>query len=320
MKNTTFLSVSSEYLIPGEETYIHVFGHLNPDSDAICSAIVVADWLNYTGRVACPFRLGELTPETRYILNTAGVSPPELLTGSLADKKVWLVDFTDVEQGPSGLDKCDVIGVIDHHRIGTLITRNPPDVWVRAVGCCGTVILSILMYEIPMPLSVAQSLLLLGAILSDTLALTSSTTTEQDKKAVAILMDIAGVDYDRFVDGLLAAKTDLSGQSAEQLFHRDAKNYRIGEHSVLLSQIEVRDMADITPHLSGLMHEAGRVRIQTRYHMVILIVTDITHRNSTLYISVSNMSSPLPVLLAGMTSRKKDILPWLTDHLSSLER
>ena len=172
---------------------------------------MVADWLNHLGKPAVAFRLGELTPETRYILAAAGVQAPALLTDDLRDRKVWLVDFTDIEQGPASLPDSDVVGVIDHHRLGTLVTRNPPDVWVRAVGCCATVILQILTAEKPMPLNAAQATLLLGAILSDTVALSAPTTTEQDRRAVTRLRAISHVDYDAFTTGLLAAKTDLSG-------------------------------------------------------------------------------------------------------------
>lgn len=146
------------------EMPLYVFGHKNPDSDSICSALVVADWLNHLGKPAVAFRLGDLTPETRYILAAAGVQAPALLKGDLRDRKVWLVDFTDVEQGPASLPDSDVVGVIDHHRLGTLVTRNPPDVWVRAVGCCATVILQILTAEKPMPLNAAQATLLLSQI------------------------------------------------------------------------------------------------------------------------------------------------------------
>jgi manganese-dependent inorganic pyrophosphatase len=184
---------------------IYVFGHRNPDSDAICSALVVADWLNYTGRPATPWRLGDITRKP-VISSTLRVFHNRFTHRDLTDKTVWLVDFTDAEQGPSSLMDSNVIGIIDHHRIGTLVTRNPPDVWVRAVGCCGTVILSILMHDIPMPLTAAQAVLLMGAILSDTVALTGPTTTTQDQESVAVLREIAGIDYDQFVTGLLEPK------------------------------------------------------------------------------------------------------------------
>ncbi|MGP3280889.1 DHHA2 domain-containing protein [Serratia bockelmannii] len=302
------------------EMPLYVFGHKNPDSDSICSALVVADWLNHLGKPAVAFRLGELTPETRYILAAAGVQTPALLKGDLRDRKVWLVDFTDVEQGPASLPDSDVVGVIDHHRLGTLITRNPPDVWIRAVGCCATVILSILASDTPMPLSSAQATLLLGAILSDTVALSAPTTTEQDRVAVARLCAISHVDYDAFIAGLLAAKTDLSGQSAPQLLHRDAKNYRIHSVSLLLSQIEVRAMSDIDPLLPALQQALDQAKQEAGLEMAALLVTDITRHRSTLYFSSNRVLAIRQVSLPGMTSRKKEVLPWLTLQIANAGR
>ncbi|WP_274851181.1 DHHA2 domain-containing protein [Serratia marcescens] len=302
------------------EMPLYVFGHKNPDSDSICSALVVADWLNHLGKPAVAFRLGELTPETRYILAAAGVQAPPLLKGDLRDRKVWLVDFTDVEQGPASLPDSNVVGVIDHHRLGTLITRNPPDVWVRAVGCCATVILQILAAERPMPLSSAQATLLLGAILSDTVALSAPTTTEQDRLAAERLRAISHVDYDAFTAGLLAAKTDLSGQSTAQLLHRDAKNYRIHSVSLLLSQIEVRTMSDIDPLLPALQQALEHTKQEAGLEMAALLVTDITCRRSTLYFSPNRVLDIRQVSLPGMTSRKKEVLPWLTRQIANAGR
>ncbi|HCR2991868.1 TPA: DHH family phosphoesterase [Serratia marcescens] len=302
------------------EMPLYVFGHKNPDSDSICSTLVVADWLNYLGKPAAAFRLGELTPETRYILAAAGVQAPPLLKGDLRDRKVWLVDFTDVEQGPASLPDSDVVGVIDHHRLGTLITRNPPDVWVRAVGCCATVILQILAAERPMPLSSAQATLLLGAILSDTVALSAPTTTELDRLAVSRLRAISHVDYDAFTAGLLAAKTDLSGLSAAQLLQRDAKNYRIHSVSLLLSQIEVRAMSDIDPLLPALQQALEHAKQEAGLAMAALLVTDITCRRSTLYFSPNRVLDIRQVSLPGMTSRKKEVLPWLTRQIANAGR
>ncbi len=249
MKNKATLSLTSESYSSLRNNLIHVFGRRNPDSDAICSALIVADWLNYTGRPAPPCRRREITPETHYILYSAGVSRPDLLTADLTDKTAWLVDLMDVELGLSSLMDSNVIGIIDHYHIGTLITRNPSDFWVRAVGRCGTVILPIQMYENPMPYTATHAVLLMGAILSDTVALRGPPTTSQDQSAVDVLHEIAGVDYEQFLTGSFRTKTDITGQSALVLLHRDAKNYRIHDVPLLLSQIDVRDINDITPQL-----------------------------------------------------------------------
>ena len=148
---------------------------------------------------------------------------------------------------------------------------------VRAVGCCATVILQIK----PMPLNAAQATLLLGAILSDTVALSAPTTTEQDRRAVTRLRAFH-VDYDTFTTGLLAAKTDLRAIRPAAL-QRDAKNYRIHTVSLLLSQIEVRAMSDIDPLLPALQQALEQAKQEAGLEMTALLVTDITHRRSTLY-------------------------------------
>ena len=79
---------------------LHVFGHKNPDSDSICTALVTADWLNRQGRPAQAYALGEPIAETRFILETAGVAAPPVLTGSVANKPVFLVDFSVAPSTP----------------------------------------------------------------------------------------------------------------------------------------------------------------------------------------------------------------------------
>ena len=222
---------------------IYVFGHQNPDSDSICSALVTADWLTMLGKSATPFRLGEITPETAFILQQAGVNPPRLLDEDLSEKQVWLVDFTDAEQGPPSLALSNIVGIIDHHRLGTVMTQNPPDVWIRAVGCCATILWQILSCENQLSISTSQATLMLGAIVSDTVALSSPTTTVHDIAAVKALIPISKLNYDHFVKGLLAAKTDIRGQSPHTLLMKDAKRYQINGLSVLLSQIEVATMS-----------------------------------------------------------------------------
>lgn len=295
---------------------ISVFGHLNPDSDTICSALVTADWLNALGKPAQAFRLGELTPETLYILKQANRAAPPLLVEDLTDKPVWLVDFTEFEQGPVSLPASNILGIIDHHRLGTVMTKNPPDIWVRAVGCCGTIIWQIMTRECEMAVKPSQATLLLGAILSDTVGLTSPTTTAQDQQAVKALLAINGLNYQDFLDGLLAAKTDISGKTAAELLQKDAKNYTINGVSLLLAQIEVSAFAAVTPLVPQLLEEIERERQARGLDIVVLILTDISLRNSTLYFSHNAILPQGACSLPGAISRKKEILPYITDLLT----
>lgn len=296
---------------------IHVFGHLNPDSDSICSALVVADWLCSRGKDAQAFRLGELTPETTFILNHANVNAPPLLTKDLTDEAVWLVDFSDVEQGPPSLMASNIIGLIDHHRLGSLTTDSPLDIWVRRVGSSATVIMEILNLEPEYKLSRSQARLLLGAILSDTLCLKSPTTTESDKQVVAQLLSIAAVDYESYKTGLLQAKTDIKGLSAKQLLERDAKQYAINGHKISLSQLEVQDAHMIAPLLNTLLLEMNLKKDAENLALVVLIITDIIAEDSTLYFSDNSLIDPAAIHLVNVVSRKKQVLPWLTKWLNA---
>ncbi|MBD5750629.1 DHH family phosphoesterase, partial [Citrobacter freundii] len=119
---------------------IHVIGHLNPDSDAICTAAMTARWLSLRGQQATAWRLGEPNRETQFIFEHAGLTMPERLTFELTDRDVWLVDFTEPAQGPESLTESNVVGIIDHHRLGGLVTRLPPEVWVKPVGSSATLL------------------------------------------------------------------------------------------------------------------------------------------------------------------------------------
>lgn len=300
---------------------LYVFGHKNPDSDSICSAIVAADWLCHQGKNAHAFRLGELNPETRYILDQAGVAEPDLLTDSVANQPVWLVDFTDTEQGPASLPASDVIGIIDHHRLGTLVTRNPPDAWIRALGSTATLLWQIITTESNMRVTSAQATLLLGAILSDTIALTSTTTTPQDQRAAEDLFKLTALDRNVFVDGLLAGKTNINGLTAEQLLDKDAKLYQIKGHAILLAQLEVKAMEQLDDVIPALLAAMDDRRRQAKLDAVILMATDITRKNSMLWFSGNSFPAlQHPVSMPGVLSRKKEVLPWLTQQLTEDKR
>ncbi|CAG9296337.1 manganese-dependent inorganic pyrophosphatase [Celerinatantimonas diazotrophica] len=309
---------SSTPLVNPNEPLIHVFGHRNPDSDSICSSLVVADWLNQQGQRAQAFRQGELNFETRYIIKAAGAQQPPLIQSPLNNQKVWLVDFTDAEQGPKTLLESDIVGVIDHHRLGTIVTKNPPNVWIRPVGCSATIVWQIMTHESAMQLTRTQATLLLGAILSDTVALSGPTTTELDKKAVADLTKTSEQDYQKFVTELLKAKTNIAGQSAKTLLQRDAKNYQIADKAILLAQLEVQDLADVQALLPELLAQMKQERLTNKLDMVGLILTDICEHNSVLYFCDSQKASSEPISLPGVTSRKKEVLPWLTDRLKTM--
>lgn len=296
---------------------IYVFGHLNPDSDSICSALVTADWLNYRGLTASAWRLGELNAETQFILEQAKVAAPPLLEQDLTGEKVWLVDFSEFEQGPTSLPTSEIIGLFDHHRLGSLTTNGPFDAWIRAVGCCATVVLQVLLTENGFHLNNSQATLLLGAILSDTLGLKSPTTTEDDRVAVHHLAILAGVTLETFLQQLLAAKANIQGLSANRLLTKDEKTYTIGKYKVTLSQIEVADDSALEAIMPELLAEMEHLASNESVDLYVTMVTSLAAFHSTIYFSPNTIIDPTPVVMENVVSRKKQLLPWLTDQLSN---
>ena len=292
---------------------LNVFGHKNPDSDSICTALVAADWLNGQGRPAQAFALGDPIAETRFILETAGVAAPPVLQGSVAGKPVFLVDFSELEQGPEGLAEVDVQGLIDHHRLGTLITRGPLDAWIRAVGCSATVLLELMGHE---TLSRAQARLLLGAIVSDTFNFTSPTTTPQDRAAVERLLPIADLALAPFAQTLLERRTQLGDTPMSELLVADEKRYQIAGRTLMVSQICVMDPAQLLDRMTEL-YQAMHIRLeQDSLDAYVLMLTDLARGESLLHCASKGILPTDPVPLAGALSRKKEGLPWLTQHLS----
>ncbi len=299
---------------------ISVFGHLNPDSDTVCSALIAADWLNAQGRPAQAFRLGEINPETRFILQKAGVEAPPLLEGNLADKEVWLVDFSEFEQGPPSLPHSNILGIVDHHRLGTVTTRNPAEVWVQPLGSCATLLWQLIARESDQVVSAAQATLMLGALLSDTVALTSPTTTPVDVKVADELFTLSQLDREAFISGLLAAKTDLAGMSPKTLINKDAKNYHIAGLDVLLAQIEVSSFTQTDALLPQLIAAMDSQCSESALDLFALIITDIRTKNSVVYFSQNTLFDSVSISLPGMLSRKKEVLPWLTTALEQRQK
>ena len=205
---------------------IHVVGHLNPDSDAICTAFMAARWLNMRGRQASAWRLGEPNRETQFLFERAGLDMPPLLTMPLTDLDVWLVDFTEPAQGPETLMASNIVGIIDHHRLGGLVTRLPPEVWIKPVGSSATLLWQLMSPEDRAQITSAQALLLLGAILSDTVTLRSPTTTAD--AALCSLMNALILSVSGTVHSVMTrfdSRPGMGGVSGEEPVARTSTSY-----------------------------------------------------------------------------------------------
>ena len=301
---------------------MYVVGHKIPDSDSICGAIALAYLKNQIGEPAIPTRLGDVSPETQFILDTFGFEAPELKM-SYAGENVYIVDHTEKTQAPDDIDEATVVGVVDHHKLGDLTTSTPLECWIRPVGCSNTIIKMMYdFYGVEIPKNIAG--LMLAAILSDTVIFKSPTCTTADIKCVEVLAEIAGIeDFKAFGMEMFKVKSAVEGTPARDLVMRDFKDFNMNGKLVGIGQLEVIDLsvfdeikADLEADIAKLKEEGGR-------HSVLLLLTDIMKEGSQILIASDDESivekannvtaQDSQVWLDGVLSRKKQVVPPLQD-------
>ncbi|MFC0189582.1 manganese-dependent inorganic pyrophosphatase [Fictibacillus aquaticus] len=303
-----------------------IFGHKNPDTDTICSAIAYADLKKELGIDAEPVRLGEVSGETQFALDTFKADKPRLVdTVSNEVNSVILVDHNERQQSASDIDKVRVLEVIDHHRIANFETSDPLYYRAEPVGCTATILLKIYKEKgIQVKKDIAG--LMLSAIISDSLLFKSPTCTDEDVQAARELAEIAGVDAESYGLEMLKAGADLSGKTVEELISLDAKEFNVGSTKVEIAQVNAVDVNDILARQSDLENSINKVVEEKGLDLFLFVVTDILNSDSVglaLGAKADAVEKAYDVklenntaLLKGVVSRKKQIVPVLTDALN----
>jgi len=295
-----------------------VFGHKNPDSDTVCAAIALADLKSKTGLEAKPVVQGEINPESKFILDKFGVSYPEVDT-SVAGKKVFLVDHSDKSQSMDDLDQAEILGIVDHHKLGDVTTPNPLECWIWPVGCSCTVLKAMYdYYDVEIPKDIAG--LMVCAILSDTVIFKSATCTDKDKEVAKELAKKAGVDdLTSLGMEMFKVKSAVEGTPARELVMRDYKDFDMNGNKVGIGQLEVVDLSIVDPVKGDLEEDIRKLKDEKGNHSVFLMLTDIMKEGTELLI-VSDDESVVEkafgvkpeggkAWLDGVMSRKKQVVP-----------
>ncbi|GER65861.1 manganese-dependent inorganic pyrophosphatase [Weizmannia acidilactici] len=300
-----------------------VFGHKNPDTDAICSAIAYAELKTKLGVEAEAVRLGELNNETKFALETFHAEAPRLVQSVANEvKNVILVDHNERQQSVDDIENVRVLEVVDHHRIANFETSDPLYYRAEPVGCTAT-ILNKLYKENGVEIRKETAGLMLSAIISDSLLFKSPTCTEEDVKAAKELAEIAGVDANTYGLEMLKAGADLSDKTVEQLILLDAKEFDMAGHKVVIAQVNAVDTNDVFVKQAEL-EQAIQSEIENRgLDLFLFVVTDILTNDSVglaLGKSANIVEKAYNVklenntaTLKGVVSRKKQIVPVLTE-------
>lgn len=295
-----------------------VFGHKNPDTDSICSSLVMTNFKKSLGVDAISCRLGKLRKEAEFVLNYFEVQPPQLLESVGEEDKCILVDHNELGQSVDGLEKATIVEIVDHHKLGGITTSSPLSVTLKPVGCTNTILFN--MYkennvEITRPIAG----LMLSAILSDTLIFRSPTTTDKDIAAGKELAKIAEVDYEKYGMEMFKAGTSLEGYSVEDIVNMDFKAFEMGDKKVGIGQVMTLDIDSVLEKQDEFLNYIN----STDYDMLYLAITDIIKEGSYLIYKspdevVKNAFKVEPsqgVFVEGLVSRKKQLVPNLTPEV-----
>ncbi|MEC1292034.1 manganese-dependent inorganic pyrophosphatase [Bacillus mojavensis] len=305
---------------------ILIFGHQNPDTDTICSAIAYADLKNKLGFNAEPVRLGQVNGETQYALDYFKQESPRLVeTAANEVNGVILVDHNERQQSIKDIEDVQVLEVIDHHRIANFETAEPLYYRAEPVGCTAT-ILNKMYKENNVTIEKEIAGLMLSAIISDSLLFKSPTCTDQDVAAAKELAEIAGVDAEEYGLNMLKAGADLSKKTVEELISLDAKEFTLGSKKVEIAQVNTVDIEDVRKRQAELEAVISKVVAEKNLDLFLLVITDILE-NDSLALAIGNEAKKVEkafnvtlenntALLKGVVSRKKQVVPVLTDAIA----
>ncbi len=297
---------------------MYVVGHKIPDSDSICGAIALAYLKNQIGEAAVATRLGEVSPETAFILEKFGFEAPEF-KASYAGEEVYIVDHSELTQAPDDIAQATIVGIVDHHKLGDLTTSTPLECWIRPVGCSNTVIKMMYdFYKVEIPANIAG--IMMCAILSDTVIFKSPTCTTADIKCVEALAEIAGVeDFKALGMEMFKVKSAVEGTPVRDLVMRDFKDFNMNGNLVGIGQLEVIDLSVFDEIKADLEADIAALKEEGQRHSVMLLLTDIMKEGSELLVVSDDVSKVEAaygkatengrVWLDGVLSRKKQVVP-----------
>jgi manganese-dependent inorganic pyrophosphatase len=244
------------------------------------------------------------------------------------ERKLILVDHNELSQAVLGADQVEILEIIDHHRIGTLTTQQPILFRNEPVGSTSTIVADCFFrYGVELPSPVAG--LLLAGLVSDTLNLTSPTTTPADSEILARLEKICGVNARDFTEKLFASGSLLTHKPAPKAVTTDCKEYKEDGVRFSVAQIEEIGFDQFWKRKTELLAALEAYRHARKYQFSALLVTDVNSQCSLLLVVGDEeliafikypRVEPGVYELKDIVSRKKQLLPYLTHCLQQLKR
>lgn len=300
-----------------------VFGHQNPDNDAIMSTVVLSQLLNqleYQGNTYTACCLGPLPAESVKLLEDAGVPAPTLIDAiepaaeGAEPQLVILTDHNEPGQSVAGLENATIFGVVDHHRFGDFTTAAPLHIVALPWGSSCSIVAKLFEVMGVEPTD-TQAKLLLSAMMTDTLMLKSPTATAVDAAIAAKLGEQLGVDPVKF--GMEVFLTRPSGSfTAEQMVGNDIKMFEVAGTKLLIGQYETVDKSRALGMIPEIREAMRAYQAEKAADGIVLCITDIMEEGSQVLLEGDTATAQKGlqiedvaegVWMPGVLSRKKQV-------------
>lgn len=300
-----------------------VFGHQNPDNDAIMSTVVLSQLLNqleYQGNTYTACCLGPLPAESAKLLEDAGVSAPTLIDAiepaaeGAEPQLVILTDHNEPGQSVAGLENATIFGVVDHHRFGDFTTAAPLHIVALPWGSSCSIVAKLFEVMGVEPTD-TQAKLLLSAMMTDTLMLKSPTTTAVDRTIAAKLGEKVGVDPVKFGMEVFLSRPSGSFTPAEMVGN-DIKLFEVGGKKLLIGQYETVDKSRALGMIPEIREAMRDYQAEKGADGIVLCLTDIMEEGSQVLLEGDTAAAQKGleiedvaegVWMPGVLSRKKQV-------------
>lgn len=301
----------------------YIIGHKNPDTDSVVSAIVLAELENSLGKDYIAAVADKTNKETDFVLEKFGSKMPKPIPDT--KKEVILVDHNELSQMSEKVRAEEIIGILDHHKLGGLSTLGPISVRIKPVGATSTLIAELFKEKRVNPSKKIASLLIAG-ILSDTLNLTSPITTKTDQKIIDELNAIADLNIYEFANQMFEAKSDLNGIPISEIVTKDYKEFKMGGMRVGAGVWETVSPKSVLEKKKEILEALRAKKDKEGLNLLFFGLVDILKKATYLFIlgdeekkvveEVFKTKTKEEILeLPGVVSRKKQIIPFLEKFL-----
>lgn len=305
-------------------------GHKNPDTDSVLSAFLVSKYgEKIFGTEVEAAIADDINNETKYIIEALKISKP-MIKKRITDENVIILDTTEPGQIVEGLNENNLYGIIDHHNMGGLKSSKPIYARIEPLGCTCSIVYKI-MREKKVRVDKNSAVMIISAIISDTLNFNSPTATNEDKKIMEELNKTIGLDIDAFAKTLFAAKSSLEGITINDIANKDYKVFDMGASKVGIGVWETTSPETLNSQKDRIIEALIKKKIEEKLNYIYFAVIDIITSNAYLYI-IDNEENVLAkeafgseskdniIFLKGVVSRKKQIVPPLQNKLLSIQK